>query len=141
MFFFLRFKSQDDFNNFKNRIIAGSDPMPSLFSHHTKGMYSKFTRNLMTLMYADQNSYDSACSPSFCRFYGFIARCSHKTFLLGFISIELWIVLPMIIWLLHSIYLGDLLDLTVIFVFISLTAFWKRNDVIKIKQFIKGHKD
>ncbi|MCH5190712.1 MAG: hypothetical protein J1F23_00965 [Oscillospiraceae bacterium] len=141
MFFFLRFKSQDDFNNFKNRIIAGSDPMPSLFSHHTKGMYSKFTRNLMTLMYADQNSYDSACSPSFCRFYGLIVRYSHKTFLIGFISIELWIVLPIIIWILHSIYLGDLVDLTIISVFISLILFWKRTSIAKIKQFIKKDQD
>lgn len=141
MFFFLRFKSQDDFKNFKKRIIDDSDPMPSLFSHHTKGMYCKFACNLMLLMYADQNTYDSIYSPSFCRFYGFIVRYSHKTFLIGFISIELWIVLPMIIWLLRSICLGDLIDLTVILVFISLILFWKRTSIVKIRQFIKDHQD
>lgn len=136
MFLFLKFDTHNNFELFKNNIIHQTKKMPRFLSNYNYGWYSQFYRIFIVIMYANNNSFDIIPPPAHCRFFGIKVSLNNKVYLLGFIFIELWITVAILIVILESIIQNNTIDALIILFGSMLILLWKNKEIKEIKSFI-----
>lgn len=136
MFLFLKFDTHNNFELFKNNIIHQTKKMPRFLSNYNCGWYSQLYRNFIIIMYANNNSYDVIPPPIHCRFCGIKVSLKNKVYLLGFVFIELWITVAIIIGIIESIIQNNTIDALIILLGSILIVLWKNKEIQEIKLFI-----